>query len=147
VTRAATPGFDPTPTRTPTPTPTPTASGPEAVQLEARSYQWDFLEGPDISFTATWPGQNTITLRVGHTYRFDVLNGNPVGLGLSSHTFSGVAGIGLSGGAMAPGAHLPPATITVTSAMVGTYMYSCTDSTCGSSSQHDQMGGHIVVAN
>ncbi len=139
-----------TPTRTPPPpgsTPTPTPSAAIDVQLEARSYQWDFLAGPDISSNPTWPGQNTITLRVGQRYRFDILNGNPVDLELSSHSFSGISGLGLSGGAMSPGQHLMPQTITITSAMVGTYPYSCVDSSCGSSSQHDQMGGRIIVAN
>lgn len=163
-TRTATPVIElPTP-RTPTGTPrtpatstpppsatatrTPTISATENVVLQARPYQWDFLAGPDIVSNPGWPGQNQVTLRVGHTYRFDVFNGSPeLDPPLPSHTFSGVSVLGLPGGAFAPGEHLAPKTVTVTSDMVGTYTYSCIDSSCGSSSQHDQMGGRIVISN
>jgi PKD repeat protein len=137
-----------TPTETATVTPTPTLPSVVDVVLEARPYQWDFLAGPDITSNPKWPGQNQVVLRVGQTYRFDVFNGSPdLDPPLPSHTFSGVSGIGLSGGPFAPGQHLPTRTVTITGAMVGTYTYSCIDSACGSSAQHDQMGGRIVVSN
>jgi hypothetical protein len=138
----------PTTTPIPTATPTPTVSAVIEVSLEARPYQWDFLAGPQIASDPRWPGKNRVTLRVGQTYRFDVFNGSPeLDPPLPAHTFSGVAALGLPGGDFAPGEHLPPRTITITGAMVGSYTYSCIDSSCGSSSQHDQMGGRIVVVN
>jgi len=143
-----TPSLTPTRNPTPTPTPTPTALATVDVQLQALSWQWDFLSGTETSSDPNWPGINTITLRVGRTYRFDVFNGNPLlDPPLSSHTFSGVSGIGLNGGAMAPGQHLATQTITITSGMVGSYSFMCTDSACGTSSQHDRMGGRIIVSN
>jgi PKD repeat protein len=144
----STPTRTTTPTATITPTQTPTVPAVVDVVLEARPYQWDFLAGPEISSNPKWPGQNQVVLRVGQTYRFDVFNGSPdLDPPLPSHTFSGVSGLGLSGGAFTPGQHLPPKTVTITGAMVGTYTYSCIDSACGSSAQHDQMGGRIVVSN
>ena len=115
----------PTATPVPTATPTPTVSSVIEVSLEARPYQWDFLAGPEIASDPQWPGKNRVTLRVGQTYRFDVFNGSPeLDPPLPAHTFSGVAALGLSGGDFAPGEHLPPRTITITGAMVGSYTYS-----------------------
>jgi PKD repeat protein len=149
-TRTATPPLAATATPSPTSsaTPTPTSPATENVVLQARPYQWDFLAGPDIASDPSWPGKNQVTLRVGHTYRFDVFNGSPeLDPPLPNHTFSGVSVLGLSGGAFAPGEHLAPKTVTITPGMVGSYGYSCIDSSCGSSSQHDQMGGRIVISN
>jgi len=140
-----------TPTRTATASPTPTTQAVVDVQLQALSWQWSFLAGQDISSDTNpaWANvNNDITLHVGRTYRFDIFNGNPIlDPPLSSHTFSGIAGIGLNGGPIAPGQHLPTQAITITSGMVGSYSFMCTDSACGTSSQHDQMGGRIIVSN
>jgi PKD repeat protein len=140
-----------TPTRTPTTTPTRTTQAVVDVQLQALSWQWSFLAGEEISndTNPAWADlNNDITLHVGRTYRFDVFNGNPqLDPPLSSHTFSGVSGIGLNGGPIAPGEHLTTQTITISSGMVGSYSFMCTDSACGTSSQHDQMGGRIIVSN
>jgi PKD repeat protein len=146
-------GLPPTATRTKTPprptsTRTPTSPPVTDIRLQARSWQWDFLSGTEISSDPNWPGLNKITLRVGRMYRFDVFNGNPdLDPPLASHTFSGVSAIGLKGGPLAPGQHLAPQTITISSGMVGTYSYACADSSCGTSSQHDQMHGRIIVTN
>lgn len=55
------------------------------------------MSGTETSSDPSWTGINTIN-------RFDVFNGNPqLDPPLCSHTVSGVSGIALDGGAMAPG--------------------------------------------
>ena len=139
-----TPTRTPTPTTSPTPTPTPTP-GPIVVKLRAVYWQWDFVQGPETSQTAPYPGVNTITLHVGQTYEFHIYNDGPVlDPPLNPHGFSGVAAIGLNGAALATGA--PDVIQTITPGMTGNFPFNCTFTDCGTgANQHDAMHGVIKV--
>jgi PKD repeat protein len=141
-----TPTRTPTPTVSPTPTPTPTPTGgPIVVKLRAVYWQWDFVEGPETSHTAPYPGVNTITLHRGQTYEFHVYNDGPVlDPPLNPHSFSGVAAIGLNGAVLETGA--PDVIQTITPGTTGNFPFNCTLSDCGTgANQHDAMHGVIKV--
>jgi len=143
-------GVAPTPTATltgtPTPSPTPTPTpGPVVVKLRAVYWQWDFVQGPETSQTAPYPGVNTITLHKGVTYEFHIYNDGPVlDPPLNPHSFSGVAAIGLNGCELDTGAADVIQTITPTT--TGNFPFNCTFTDCGTgANQHDAMHGVIKV--
>jgi PKD repeat protein len=129
-TPTATPSITPTPTTTPSPTPAP----PPFVALRAIQWQWDFFS-TDLGVN----GGSDITLHVGQTYQILVYNDDLPDV-TDEHYFSGVSGIGLTGGPLPQGGALPIQTITPQTA--GDYGYLCTNY-CGVG--HDSMLGTIHV--
>jgi hypothetical protein len=102
------------------------------VNLRAIQFQWDFY-APGVV------GGPNITLTAGETYEFHIYSGDFKGL--DAHGFSGVAAIGLPGGALLNSGE-PPVVYTITPTAVGTYGFQCTNF-CGLG--HDGMLGSIQV--
>ena len=136
MTPSAPPSFStptPTPIVPPTPSMTPTAV-PAAISIRLRgiNWQWDFY-GAGLT-----GGGASITLRSGQSYEIEFFNDGPPDS--SSHTFSGIAPLGLSAVSVAPGESL---TRTFTPRQTGTFEFACTNSACGVG--HDGMTGNISV--
>jgi hypothetical protein len=105
---------------------------PIVVNLRAIQFQWDFY-APGVV------GGNSITLTAGQTYEFRIYSGDFKGL--DAHGFSGVAAIGLPGGALLNSGE-PPVVYTITPTATGTFGFQCTNF-CGIG--HDLMLGTIQV--
>ncbi|MFN2387002.1 MAG: IPT/TIG domain-containing protein [Thermoanaerobaculia bacterium] len=105
---------------------------PTIVNLRAIQFQWDFY-APGVV------GGSSITLTAGQTYEFRIYSGDFKGL--DGHGFSGVAAIGLPGGAILNSGE-PPVVYTITPTTVGTFGFQCTNF-CGLG--HDGMVGTIQV--
>ena len=130
-------GFLPTPTPaavspTPTRTPTPAPSGPTIVNLTATEFQWDF-DG----------NGNTFVAKVGTTYELHIRDGDRPGL--PAHGFNGIPDLGLSGATLSPGGGFVTRTFTPNSSKVGFHPFACSESTCGTTNQHNSMLGIIQV--
>ncbi|MEP6995892.1 MAG: hypothetical protein ABI968_15325 [Acidobacteriota bacterium] len=128
----------PIPTQVPPPTATPGGTA-IAVRLRAVNWQWDYVTGPSISRDTAYPGQNTVTLRVGQRYDLRIYNGGIPGT--APHFFGGSAALGLSGGALEAGD--PDILRSFVPTVTGTFEFNCTDSGCGSG--HDRMHAFIKV--
>jgi hypothetical protein len=126
-------GFLPTPTPTqgPAVTPTPTPGGSQAITLKAKQFDW------------TWStGGSSVVLHVGTTYTIQISDTDRAGS--NSHGFSGIPGLGLSGSVLSPGGAGVTRTLTPTTAQIGFYAFSCSESTCGDG--HDGMLGIVQIA-
>ena len=130
-TPAQTPIATPTPVATQPPAPTPTPAGPQIVALTARQFRWDF-NGGGTSFTA----------HVGTTYELQIRDVDPPGT--NSHGFSGISSLGISGQSLSPGAAAKIVRFTPNGNQVGTHLFACSVSSCGTG--HNGMLASIVVA-
>ncbi len=137
--------FTAVPTSTPVPptlsaTPTPGQQPVTVLGLRGIPWQWDFSGPGDvpISSTSPYPGQNTITLRIGRTYEIHIYD-NAFQEDLP-HYFSGVSAIGLPGARVAAGA--PEIVLTFTPTTTGDFPFLCTN-VCGVG--HDNMHGRVQV--
>ena len=126
----------PGPTPTSTPTPTPTTPATIVVDLTATQFQWSFTgSGAD--------GSAQFFAKVGQRYQLQVRDGDRAGT--AAHGFSGVPSLGLSSLSLTAGAAARILTFTPTSGQAGLHFFSCSESSCGSASEHDNMLGTIRV--
>ena len=121
-------------------------SGPTVLRLQAQRYTWRWVVGPNGI------DSNTITLKSGQTYILKVFDADCPDLVLLPHFFSGNAGLGVNGVQLAYGAdcnHLAPdQSQTFTAPVVSgptNYSFSCMESNCGNTPQHESMFGSIIV--
>ena len=160
----------PTITRTPTamaapsstPTPTATPSGPTQLGLRVLSWQWDWcsvdapcqpgncayrVEKPLPVPDPKYPSDNGITLHEGCTYQLTIYNGDPPGGDQTQpHELdSGLVGIGAPDTVIYPGQTVTYM-VTVPSSGSTDLDFSCKNTSCGNSMQHEGMLGvvHIV---
>jgi heme/copper-type cytochrome/quinol oxidase subunit 2 len=151
---AAPAGFDPpsptatltpnAPTATPTPppvtvtpTPTPTSASATVIGLAATQFEW--------TFTGTGAVGSTLVVRVGQTYELQVRDGDRAGT--TAHGFSGIPSLGLPAVSLTAGGAAKPLTFSPDASKLGQHFFSCSESTCGTGSQHDNMLGTIQVVN
>jgi hypothetical protein len=140
----APPGFNPpTATASPTvpaatPTPTPTSAPTTVViDLSATQFQW--------TFTGDGGSGPTLVARVGQTYQLQIRDGDRAGT--TAHGFSGIPSLGLSALALTAGGAAKTETFTPSVSQLGEHFFSCSESTCGTGSQHDGMLGTISIVN
>jgi PKD repeat protein len=144
------------PTTTPTPTPTPTPSGPTQLTLRVISWQWDWCPSADQGFLPCTPGNcayqidpdqdvhGVITLHQGCSYQVTLYNGDS-GEFAPFHQLDAHPSIGISSPITIPmGAILAPITLTMPNVTqdVG---FSCLNTSCGTSQQHEGMLGEIHI--
>jgi hypothetical protein len=146
---AAPAGFNPptptatlTPTSTPTlppvtetPTPTPTSPAATVIGLSATQFEW--------TFTGNGAVGSTLAVRVGQTYQLQIRDGDPPGT--TAHGFSGIPSLGLPALSLTAGSAAKLLTFTPDASKLGQSFFSCSESTCGTGSQHDNMLGTILV--
>jgi hypothetical protein len=146
---AAPAGFDPptptatlTPKSTPTlppvtetPTPTPTSPAATVIGLSATQFEW--------TFTGNGAVGSTLVVRVGQTYQLQIRDGDPPGT--TAHGFSGIPSLGLPALSLTAAGAAKPLTFTPDASKLGQHFFSCSESTCGTGSQHDNMLGTILV--
>jgi heme/copper-type cytochrome/quinol oxidase subunit 2 len=134
----------PTPTPTPPPatqtpvvTPTPTSPAAVVIGLTATQFQW--------TFTGEGASGSLLVVKVGQAYQLQVSDGDRPGT--TAHGFSGIPSLGLSALSLVAGG--PPKTLTFTPnvSQLGDFFLSCSESTCGTGNQHDDMLGIIRVVN
>ena len=125
------------PAATPTPTPTPTAPATVVIGLSATQFQW--------TFTGDGASGSTLVARVGQTYQLQIRDGDRVGT--IAHGFSGIPSLGLSSLALTPGGAPKTLTFTPDASQIGQHFFSCSESNCGTGSQHDSMLATIRVVN
>jgi PKD repeat protein len=168
------PGDTPIPTRTRTPTatatavtaptvtPTPTPSGPAQLGLRVLSWQWDWcaagapcqagnclftVENPLPVPDPLDPSHNGITLHEGCTYQLTIYNVDPPGgEQLQPHEMdSGLVAIGVPDTVLYPGQTVTY-TITIPSSGSTDLDFSCKNTSCGNSNQHEGMLGVVHIA-
>jgi hypothetical protein len=151
------PTITPTPTITLTPTVTPTP-GPGFIVLQVVSWQWNFWfdpnGGPCALFTPYAPCTSVprpnpplteITIHVNQPYQLYMCNRDSSDV-TENHEFNGIA---------QPGLHIPDTILNqgdtkgpflFTPTIVGDYTFSCKNTSCGTSEQHEGMIGvfHVV---
>jgi hypothetical protein len=125
------------PAATPTPTPTPTSPAATVVGLTATQFEWNF--------TGLGATGSTLTARVGQTYQLQVRDGDRAGT--TAHGFSGIPSLGLSALSLTAGGPAKTLTFTPDASKLGQSFFSCSESSCGTGSQHDNMLGTILVVN
>ena len=154
-TRTRTPTRTPTATPTPTSTPTVTPSGPTMLTLRATSWQWDWCPSADQGFLPCQAGacpytidsstHGVITLQAGCSYQVTLYNTDS-GEFAPYHTLNAHPEIGIANPINIPmGQQLPPITVT-TNVPPGDITFSCNNTSCGTSEQHEGMLGLIHVA-
>lgn len=151
---AAPAGFDPpsptatltpnAPTATPTPppvtvtpTPTPTSASATVIGLAATQFEW--------TFTGDGAAGSTLVARVGRVYQLQIRDGDRAGT--TAHGFSGIPSLGLPAVALTAGGAPKSQTFSPDASKLGSHFFSCSESTCGTGNQHDNMLGTIVVVN
>jgi heme/copper-type cytochrome/quinol oxidase subunit 2 len=127
----------PPPADTPTPTRTPTALASVVIDLAATQFQW--------TFAGDGANGSTLAARVGQLYQLQIRDADPPGT--AAHGFSGIPSLGLSAVLLVAGG--PPKTLTFTPdvTQLGAAFFSCSESTCGTGEQHDNMLGTLRVVN
>jgi len=153
----STPTITMTPTITTTPTVTPTP-GPGFIILQVVSWQWNFWFDPNggpcplnSPYTPCLPVPRPnaplteITLQAGKTYKLYMLNrdGSDVS---EPHEFNGVPALNLPDTIINQGQNKGPFIFHPN--VPGDYTFSCKNTSCGTSDQHEGMIGvfHIVAA-
>jgi len=134
----------PTPTPTPPPgtatpvvTPTPTSPATIVIGLTATQFKW--------TFTGEGASGSTLVAKVGQAYQLQVRDGDPPGT--TAHGFSGIPSLGLSALSLTAGGAPKTLTFTPNAGQVGDFFLSCSESNCGTGSQHDEMLGILRVVN
>ena len=146
----------PTPTITSTPTITPTP-GPGFIILQVVSWQWNFwfdpnggpcpLSSPYLPCLPV-PRPNAplteLTIQAGKDYTLWLLNRDPSDV-TEPHEFNGVPGLGLPNIILEQGQTYGP--FHFTPSIPGNYTFSCKNTSCGTSEQHESMLGvfHVVA--
>ena len=162
-TRAATGTATPTPTGSPaTPTPTPTPLGPTQLGLRVLSWQWDWCSvdvpcqigscpGHSPSYVVENPdpmghGNNGITLYEGCTYQITIHNGDAIGGDQTQpHELdTGLQAIGVPDTIIYQGQTVTY-TITIPTLPPQDLDFSCKNTSCGNSNQHEGMLGIVHV--
>jgi PKD repeat protein len=160
-TRAVT--VTPTPTGSPAPpTPTPTPSGPTQLGLRVLSWQWDWCTvdvpcqvgscpGHSPSYVVENPdpmghGNNGITLYEGCTYQLTIHNGDAIGGDQTQpHELdTGLVAIGVPDTIIDQGQTVVY-TITIPTGPSQDLDFSCKNTSCGNSDQHEGMLGIVHV--
>jgi PKD repeat protein len=144
----------PTPTPTPTRTPTPTPSGPTMVTLRATSWQWDWCPSADQGFLPCQAGacpytvdesaHGVISLQAGCTYQVTLYNTDPDEFA-PYHTLNAHPEIGIPSPINIPMGQVLPAITVTTNVPPGDITFSCNNTSCGTSGQHEGMLGLIHV--
>jgi hypothetical protein len=83
--------------------------------------------------------------RVGRTYQLQIRDSDRAGT--TAHGFSGIPSLGLPAVALTAGGAAKSQTFTPDASKLGSHFFSCSESTCGTGSQHDNMLGTILVVN
>lgn len=122
---------------TQTPTPTPTSPAATVIGLTATQFEW--------TFTGTGSVGSTLVVRVGQTYQLQVRDGDRAGT--IAHGFSGIPSLGLPAVSLTAAGPAKPLTFSPDASKLGQHFFSCSESTCGTGSQHDNMLGTIQVTN
>ncbi len=155
----------PTPTRTPTRTPTvtrtatPTPSGPTLLTLRATSWQWDWCPSADQGFLPCQAGacpyeidtgagvHGVITLHRGCSYQVTLYNTDSDEFA-PYHQLNAHPEIGVSNPIQIPLGKVlsPPITITIPAGGIPDVSFSCLNTSCGNSQQHEGMLGLIHIA-
>jgi heme/copper-type cytochrome/quinol oxidase subunit 2 len=107
------------------------------IDLSATQFQWTFTGDG-----ATGP---TLVARVGQTYQLQIRDGDRAGT--AAHGFSGIPSLGLPALALTAGGAPKTQTFTPNASQLGQHFFSCSETTCGTGSQHDGMLGTITVVN
>ena len=125
------------PPATVTPTPTPTSAAAIVIGLSATQFEW--------TFTGTGAVGSTLVVRVGQTYQLQIRDGDRAGT--TAHGFSGIPSLGLPALSLTAAGAPKLLTFTPDASKLGQHFFSCSESTCGTGSQHDNMLGTIQVIN
>jgi heme/copper-type cytochrome/quinol oxidase subunit 2 len=107
------------------------------IGLSATQFQW--------TFTGDGASGSTLVVRVGQAYQLQIRDGDRAGT--TAHGFSGIPSLGLAALALTAGGAPKSLTFTPDASKLGQHFFSCSESTCGTGSQHDGMLGTIRVVN
>ena len=147
------------PTLTPTlaPTLTPTPSGPTQLGLRVLSWEWDWCtavapcQQGNCPFEVGEPnpmglGANGITLHEGCTYQLTIHNADaPGGDQMQPHELdTGLAAIGVPDTPIYPGQTVSY-TVTIPTSGTADLTFSCKNTSCGNTDQHEGMLGAVHI--
>jgi heme/copper-type cytochrome/quinol oxidase subunit 2 len=105
------------------------------IGLTATQFEW--------TFTGTGAVGSTLVVRVGQSYQLQIRDGDRAGT--TAHGFSGIPSLGLPALSLTAAGAPKSLTFTPDGSKLGSHFFSCSESTCGTGSQHDNMLGTIVV--